>query len=101
MNHILQFAIDIDDARIVEMIERDAQKQVIGEIKQAVVNRLFDPGYYRKTATISDKLSDFSKQIVTDFLEANKDEVIDRASKYLAEKLSTRKAAKALVGGEQ
>lgn len=101
MNHILQFAIDIDDARIVEMIERDAQKQIISEIKQAVVNKLFDPGYYRNTATMSDKLSDFSKKIVTDFLEAHQEEVIDKAAKYLAEKLSARKAAKALADGEQ
>ena len=74
MEHIIQFAIGIDDDRIVKLVEDNASKQIIGDLKQQVANRIFSAYYCGQNANPStDKLSDLSVQIVSDFLKDNKD----------------------------
>lgn len=88
MEHVVQFAIGIDDERIVKLVEENASKQIIGELKQQVANRIFSANYYGQNANPSrDKLSDVSEKIVADFLEDNKDIIIQRASEILADRM--------------
>lgn len=88
MDHIIQFAIGIDDDRIVKLVEDNASKQIIGDLKQQVANRIFSAYYYGQNANPStDKLSDLSVQIVSDFLKDNKDVIVERASELLADKM--------------
>ena len=88
MEHVIQFAVGIDDDRIVNLVEANASKQIIGELKQQVANRIFSANYYCKNADPSrDQLSEASVQIVSDFLEANKDTIVERASEILADKM--------------
>ena len=88
MEHIIQFAIGIDDDRIVKLVEDNASKQIIGDLKQQVANRIFSAYYCGQNANPStDKLSDLSVQIVSDFLKDNKDVIVERASELLADKM--------------
>lgn len=88
MEHIIQFAIGIDDDRIVKLVEDNASKQIIGDLKQQVANRIFSAYYCGQNADPStDKLSDLSVQIVSDFLKDNKDVIVERASELLADKM--------------
>ena len=88
MEHIIQFAIGIDDDRIVKLVEDNASKQIIGDLKQEVANRIFSAYYCGQNANPStDKLSDLSVQIVSDFLKDNKDVIVERASELLADKM--------------
>ena len=88
MEHVIQFAVGIDDDRIVNLVEENARKQIIGELKQQVANRIFSANYYDKNADPSrDQLSEASVQIVSDFLKANKDTIVERASEILADKM--------------
>lgn len=88
MEHVIQFAVGIDDDRIVNLVEGSARKQIIGELKQQVANRIFSANYYDKNADPSrDQLSEASVQIVSDFLKANKDTIVERASEILADKM--------------
>lgn len=88
MDHIIQFAIGIDDDRIVKLVEDNASKQIIGDLKQQVANRIFSAYYCGQNANPStDKLSDLSVQIVSDFLKDNKDVIVERASELLADKM--------------
>lgn len=88
MEHIIQFAIGVDDDRIVKLVEDNASKQIIGDLKQQVANRIFSAYYCGQNANPSrDKLSDLSVQIVSDFLKDNKDVIVERASELLADKM--------------
>lgn len=88
MEHIVQFAIGIDDNRIVNLVEENASKQIIGELKQQVANRIFSANYYGSNANPArDPLSDMSQRIVSDFLNDNKDVIVQRASEILADKM--------------
>lgn len=88
MEHVVQFAVGIDDQRIVNLVEENASKQIIGELKQQVANRIFRSSYYGQNVDpYHDKLSDTSERIVSGFLNENKDIIVQRASEILADKM--------------
>ena len=97
MEHIVQFAIGIDDNAIVKRIEESAEKQIIQSIEQSVRNKLFESSYYRGNADERSPLSDYSKRLIEIFLEKHKDEILEKAAAHLAEKLARSKAGKALL----
>ena len=98
MEHIVQFAIGIDDNAIVKKIEESAEKQIIKSIEKTIRNKLFEVPYYRAD-TEDSHLSDYSRRLVESFLEKNKEELLEKAAVYLAEKLARSKAGKALLSG--
>lgn len=97
MEHIVQFAVGIDDNAIRQRVMENAEKQIIQNIEQQVRNSLFESGYYRSNADKNSPLNEFSKKLIENFLENNKEEILEKTSKHLAEKLARTKAAKALV----
>ena len=101
MEHIVQFAIGIDDEGIRERITEQAEKQIIKNIEQSVRNKLFDASYYGRNADEKSPLSDYSKRLIETFLEKHKDEIIEKAAVHLAEKLARSKAGKALLEGKE
>ena len=99
MEHIVQFAIGIDDDAIKKRIAENAEKQIIQTIEQSVRNKLFDAGYYGRSADERSPLSDYSKRLIDSFLEKHQDEIVEKAAAHLAEKLARRKAGKAILEG--
>lgn len=100
MEHILQIAIGVDDEAIKERVAESAEKQITKNIEQMVKNKLFE-GYYGRNADERSALSEYSKRLLDDFLERHKDEILEKAAVYLAEKLARSKAGKSLMqGGE-
>lgn len=98
MEHIVQFAIGIDDDVIRKRIEERAEKQIVENIEQQVRDQLFE-SYYRGRADKNSPLSDYSKRLIEGFLEKNKEEILEKTAVYLAEKLARSKAGKALLSG--
>ena len=96
MEHVFNIAINVEDQKIIDTIMASSVKQIEKNIQQAVVDKLFS-GWNRLHATLEDPLSSFARGIVEDFLESNKEAIIDSAARYLAEKLARTKAAKELV----
>ena len=98
MEHIVQFAVGIDDEAITNRVSEHAEKEIIKDLKQQVTNKLFESYYYRQNANPqNDPLSDFSKSIVQNFLKDNKEIIIERTAKELADKLVRTKAGKAIL----
>ena len=97
MEHIVQFAIGIDDEGIKERITENAEKQIIKDIEQQVRNKLFEPSFYGRNADERSPLNDYSKRLIESFLEKHKDEILEKAAVHLAEKLARSKAGKALL----
>lgn len=98
MEHIVQFAIGIDDDGIRKRIEASAEKQITENIERQVRDQLFE-AYYGLHADENSPLSDYSKRLIENFLEKHKDEMLEKAATYLAEKLARSKAGKALLEG--
>lgn len=105
MEHILQFAVDIDDQKIVNAVESNGVKQVIDGIKIDILNRIFSKGYYNSKAVDIDyrghvklspeaELSSFAKNIIQDAIEDLKPEIINAAADKLVESYKRTKAWK-------
>lgn len=99
MEHIIQFAIGIDDKAIVERIEKNAEKQIIQSIEQAVKGEIFEKDWSGEVREYS-PLSNYSKRLLVDFFERNREEIIDKAADHLAERLLRTKKGKELLKKE-
>lgn len=102
MEHILQIGINVDDEAIKRGIEEQAEQKIIKEIKQQVANKLFQSsGYGRRNVDPErDQLSEFSKNIVEEWLNKYKNEIITEAAKVIAEKMMRSKIIKEKIAGE-
>ena len=92
MEHIVQFAISIDDRTIEDRIKKSAEKQIIDAIQKKVEDELFEIHYGHRVGC-----ADWVKRKVDDFLENNRNEILDRAAAQLAERLLRSKAGKDLL----
>lgn len=101
MEHIVQFAIGIDDKEIKERIEKSAEKQIIEILYHDIALTL--TGNKRRTEyPLSSELQGAFKCIVKEAVEnavnQHKDEIIKEAATILADRLFRTKAAKELLG---
>jgi hypothetical protein len=96
MEHIVQFAIGIDDAAIAKKIEENAEKIVIQKIQQKVERSIFRSNYYGK---VENCLNQGAETVLINWLESHKDEIIKLASKALADKMIRTKAVKTAIDG--
>lgn len=99
MEHIVQFAISIDDDAIKKRITDSAEKQIKDElmqdIKSSIEREIFD--MYKGQWDAKEKkmgLQEWCKQLVVETIEKHKDEIIELAAEKLADKLSRTKIVK-------
>lgn len=97
MEHVVQFGICIDDERIRAAIEKSAEEKVMKELIRQVMNHVFDAGYYGSDAKPSDPMKEWCIKHFDDFLEQNREVILDRAAERLADRLSRTKAAKEML----
>lgn len=94
MEHIVQFAIGIDDDAIRKRVIESAEKQIIEKLTYDVKSQIFKPHYYKKDK-LTDELQDWVEKRIEDIIiESCKDEIIERAAAMLADRLSRTKKAK-------
>ena len=94
MEHIVQFAIGIDDEAITKRIQESAEKIITQQIQQKVEKCIFETDYYGKT---TNRLNHAAETIFVKWLESNKDEIIKRAAEALASNMMKTKAVKTAI----
>lgn len=90
--HILQFAVSIDEDRIVQMVEDRAVKAGVDNITKLVEQRNKARGYYDQSyidKVINDRVSDLIKE--------NKEIIIEKAANKLADRLVRTRVVKEKV----
>lgn len=97
MEHVVQFGICIDDERIRAAIEKSAEERIMKELTRQVMNHVFDGGYYGQDANPSDPLKEWCVKHFDDFLDQNREVILDHAAERLADKLVRTKAAKEML----
>lgn len=107
-DHIVSFAIGIDDNAIVEQIQKNADKQIITEIKIDIMKQLFQNryGYSNDNMFTTDRtgkrvlrqndiyLSDFAEKLVKEALVEYKEDIVAKAAELLADSFKRTKAWK-------
>lgn len=95
MEHIVQFAIGIDDQKIKDIIMGKAEKEIMATLTNDIRRHIFDKNYYGQP---DEKfLSYWVKERVDKILSDSKTEIIELAAVHLADKLSRTKAVKEKV----
>lgn len=92
MEHIVQFAIGIDDEVIKNRVMESARDQIIKDISKAVSKELFGISSWGKQN--SDYVAEWVHEKVGEFLKENKEKIIVEVVAELVEKLYKSKAVK-------
>ena len=93
MEHIVQFAVNIDDEQIKKTVERNVVTQVVAAIRKDCMKELTgkcDASTYQ----YHQKIKEMVDNNIKEFLDNNKEIIIKEAVNQLAERLSRTKAAK-------
>lgn len=93
MEHIVQFAIGIDDEAITNKINETAERQIIAQIKKDVEGVLFSKALYSESIDKGNPKGWLIAE-VQNIIAANKDLIIDKAVQELAKNMMKTKAVK-------
>ena len=97
MEHLIQMTINVDDKKIVESIERNAEKTITEnldkEVKKIIFN--FENDWYNNGRIGG--VSDWTEDRLNEFLEKHKDKIIDLASDKLADKMYKSKKVREIM----
>lgn len=95
MEHIVQFAIGIDDKAIQNRIEEYAHKDVLDKIVKEAMDSVFahTNAYSRENMWKS-----LMEDALQSFLEERKDEIIDKAANMLADRFQRTKKYREAMG---
>ncbi len=92
MEHLVQFAISVDDEKIKQTIENNVMKQVVNKLSEECLSEIAD-----KDSNYTYKTRQLVNDNIQRFFEQNKDLIIFETSNKLAEKLVKTKAVREAV----
>lgn len=90
MDHLVQFTISIDDAHIAQMVEKEASKAMQDEVLKVCKSQIGGEANYWG----NNEPGPLLKKALDDFMNDNREEIIDKAADKLAERLSRTKIVK-------
>lgn len=102
MEHIIQFAINIDDDAIKKIIMEKAEKQIINEIKSDIEKCIFETNYYGgKNMVNKNRLQLYVENtIIRSLLDNDKENIIQIAAESLAKRMFSSKIVREKIGIE-
>lgn len=94
MQHLIQFTFDFEDDNIRKKIESGIEKQIVSKIQNDIQKEYFAKRWG------DDPIANMVSAQVKKITEDNKNLIIEKASKILAEKISRKKGvADAVING--
>jgi hypothetical protein len=97
MQHIFNIAIEIEDERIVQSIEKNVEDKAIKMIIDKLEGRMCTRSYGGRVIDYK-PLEEMIGSRIDVILEENKDFILEKAAEKLADKLARSKAGKAILG---
>lgn len=100
MQHVVQVAFNFDDAKVEQIIEQTGAKQIREDIKQMVIDELYNTGNTWSSLGRHDPqygFQDWVKDEVRSVLEENKTDICKLAAQYLAEGMKRTKKYQEMV----
>ena len=93
MEHLVSFTVSLDDNRIEELVLKSAVKEITKDLTSRVEKIIYNRNYYD-----SNDLSRVVCDEIKNFMEVNREDIIDRAAAKLADSLKRTKAVKDKIG---
>lgn len=100
MEHIVQFAIGIDDDAIVKRVTDSAERQIVEGLKEKYESEIehqifkFERERWGGNKEFKVGLQPWVENLVVKLLDKHQDEIIERAAEKLADKMSRTKVIK-------
>lgn len=95
MEHIVQFAISMNDEAIKESVAKNAEKTITEALQKKVEKEIFR----RRGWGNDSELTQWAEQIIVGYLDANKETIINEAARMLSDRLLRTKRVKEAVDG--
>lgn len=95
MEHIVQFAINIDDKTIQNRIEEHAYTDVLNKLTKEAMDSVFS---HSSAYTRDIMWEGLMGEALQSFLEERKDEIIDKAANMLADRFQRTKKYREAMG---
>lgn len=95
MEHIVQFAIGIDDKAIQNRIEEYAYRDVLDKLAKNAVDSVFA---HTNAYSRENMWQTLMEDALRSFLEERKDEIIDKAANILADRFQRMKKYREAMG---
>ncbi|MGE8707119.1 peptidase U32 [Bifidobacterium pseudocatenulatum] len=95
MEHIVQFAIGIDDKAIQNRIEEYAYRDVLDKLSKNAVDSIFA---HTNAYSRENMWKTLMEDALRSFLEERKDEIIDKAANMLADRFQRTKKYREAMG---
>lgn len=95
MEHIVQFAINIDDKTIQNRIEEHAYTDLLNKLTKNAVDSVFS---HSSAYTRNTMWEGLMGEALQSFLEERKDEIIDKAAHMLADRFQRTKKYREAMG---
>lgn len=105
--HIINFAIGLEDDKIIANIEKTAEKKICDDIQKEVLKRMFMSRYYLTSGVVREDayskkvvvdrdaiFTDYANELIMKCISDNKELIIERAADKLAESFKRTKAYK-------
>lgn len=93
MQHVITVAFDFDDKTIQKIVESGAEKKIVEEIKDMMLLRIYRSRGYssQKIDPKYDPFSEWTESIIRDLFNENREEIMDRAAKLVADSVKKSK----------
>ncbi len=93
MQHVVTVAFDFDDKTIQKIIESGAEKKIVEEIKDMLLQKIYRSRGWgsRKIDPNDDPFSEWTESIIRDLFNENREEIMDRAAKLVADSVKKSK----------
>lgn len=98
MEHIVQFAIGIDDEAITKTVKESAESQIIAAIKKDVEKIMFTRLPFSYGGDVDKSCpQEWVRNMVKSVIEDNKDQIIEGAISELAKNMARTKVVKEAI----
>lgn len=100
MEHIMNISFDFDTSNVKRIVEEQAARQIIGDLKDDIEKTLFYHSGWRNDQMNPDMRSgpkEFITERFDEFLRENKDAIVEAAVKEAVKKLMRTKAVQERV----
>jgi len=100
MEHIMNISFDFDTSNVKRIVEEQAARQIIGDIKDDIEKTMFYHGGWRSKETDPNQRSGLQEFLIERFdvfLKENKEVIIEAAVKEAVKKLMRTKAVQERV----
>ena len=93
MQHVVEIAFNFDDTGVKRAIESGAEQKIIEDLKQDLLRKLYQTRRWgnKKIEPEYDPLSDWSESIIRDLFNENREEIMNRAAKLVADSVKKSK----------